>query len=169
MQNLLIDFDGVIGTETKYTGPGGQRAFLALSSRDSQAMRRIVESGVNVVIVTASRSALIEEYARRHGCKCVASNNKLFSLRSFLADEDFEQSVAVGDDVSDIAMMSMAGRAYCPADAHPEVKELFPVLSSPGGAGVVQELEKILKDDKIHRTGTKEPTNRPFLRGEVRG
>lgn len=147
---LLVDFDGVIGTEVKYTGTGSGRAFLATSSRDSAALRRMVDAGWAVVIVTASRSRLIEEYAQRHGAYCVASRDKLFSMLSVMNEEDIRGAVAIGDDISDIPMLKAAGRAFCPADAHPALLKQFTPLKAAGGRGVIQEIETLLKDDKVY-------------------
>lgn len=147
---LLIDFDGVIGSQRKYLAPDGSRAFLEVSSRDSMAMRRMVAAGIRVIIVTSSNSSLIKNYALRHMVELIATDDKLGSLEEL--GIDVTEAIAIGDDVSDIPFMQKAATAYCPADAHPEVKKWFPSLESNGGGGCISELETLCHD-KIYRTG----------------
>jgi len=160
MKTVLIDFDGVVGSQRKYIGPGGERAFLEVSSRDSMAIRRMVAAGVQVIIVTASGSELIREYAGRHGCALVVSKNKARDVAPWV---NFAEVVAVGDDLSDVGYLEQAALAYCPADAHPEVKKHFPSLESPGGGGCIAELE-ILCHDKIYRTSPQDEPNGAVVR-----
>jgi len=47
----------------------------------------------------------------------------------------------MGDDLLDLPILSRAGFAACPADAHPEVRRKVHFVSSfPGGHGAVREL-----------------------------
>jgi 3-deoxy-D-manno-octulosonate 8-phosphate phosphatase KdsC-like HAD superfamily phosphatase len=54
----------------------------------------------------------------------------------------FSNFIALGDDAWDMAMLTQAERAYCPADADPQVQALpkIRILKTAGGHGVVAEM-----------------------------
>lgn len=147
MTTLLLDFDGVIGSQQKYIGPHGEREFLAVSTRDSGAIRRLADSGVRVIIVTACKSKLIQDYADRHGVEVYATSDKAATLDNI--GIDWGHAIAIGDDVSDREMMEKALMAYCPEDAHPEIRRYFPTLPAPGGGGVVAAYEYKKKHEYV--------------------
>lgn len=138
VKTILLDFDGVIGSETKYLDGNGNRAFLSVSSRDCEALKRIKEQGHRVIIVTASSSYLISAYAEKYGIRLVSSTDKLTALMK--ENIDWENTIAIGDDLGDVEMLQKAAKAYCPADAHPKLKGEFQPLQSKGGQGVICEL-----------------------------
>jgi len=62
--------------------------------------------------------------------------------------------IAIGDDVQDIPLLDNATLAFCPADAHDDVKKVdgIVVLSKKGGEGCVREaIDMILTQPWIQR------------------
>lgn len=139
MKTLLLDFDGVIGTEQKFLSVTGDRALLQVSSRDTAALQSLRDRGVRVVIATASHSQAIRMFAHKYQCECVQNRDKMKGLE--MMGLEWDNVVAVGDSLQDIPMMRKAKVAFCPADADYRVKNLFPSLQSSGGNGVIVELQ----------------------------
>ncbi len=91
--------------------------------------RRATELGVREVhLETKSKGAVLEELQRRLGIAA-------------------RETVAMGDDLPDLALASRAGAFAAPADAHPEVRRrAHLVCAARGGRGAVRELaEAILR------------------------
>ena len=52
----------------------------------------------------------------------------------------------VGNDINDYDAMKLVGTAFCPSDAHQEIKNIsHHILEAKGGEGVVRELLDLLK------------------------
>jgi len=150
IKTVLIDFDGVIGTVQKFVGEGGSRVFLAVSSRDSYALRQLAEL-YRVIIVSASKSELIKHYANRHGVRCALGVMQKGEIFSKLKVEP-ATCAAIGDDLPDVEMLRQAAVAWVPADAHPALCNEFNMLATAGGHGVIAEiLYKNLLNDTDNR------------------
>lgn len=80
------------------------------------------------------------------GIKVIITKNKLDSIKE-LCKGDLSTVAAVGNDLSDIPLLHACALSYCPADAHPKVKEIqgIIVLKAKGGEGVLAEIEEDLK------------------------
>ena len=147
---LVLDVDGVLtdgvialddqGVETKHfhvrDGAGisfwryaGKKVAI-LSGRTAQVVNhRAAELGITPVIQGASKK-----------------QPRFLELLEFFQLKP-DQAAFMGDDLADLAPMSGAGLAACPADAALEVQAAAHlVTSSPGGRGAVRELvEYVLK------------------------
>jgi len=55
----------------------------------------------------------------------------------------------VGNDINDKEVMGIAGKTYCPADAHDSIKSISDyILKTNGGDGVIRELLDFINNKK---------------------
>jgi hydroxymethylpyrimidine pyrophosphatase-like HAD family hydrolase len=80
-----------------------------------------------VQALAADKAAAAQRLARRHGLGP-------------------ERIVAFGDNANDLPLLRLAGRAYCPPDASPEVLEqVAGRIAPPAEEGVAQHLQQVLE------------------------
>lgn len=140
MQNvkaILIDVDGVLTDGKVWYDQYGERT-KGFHSRDIRSIRELVSYGFEVYLITASSWPGLKHYASRTGACILVDREK--------ACDQFNNFIAIGDDIADIKMLKKAIRAFCPLDACTMVKQLdkITVLNTPGGDGVISELLPIL-------------------------
>ena len=78
---------------------------------------------------------------------CSGISKKNASINDFCKKNKnlFKKITYVGNDINDLQVMKLVGYTYCPADAHPMIKEISQhILVSKGGEGVVREIYDIL-------------------------
>ena len=145
---LLLDVDGVLtdgriiidsrGVETKQ-----------FDVRDGQGIALLIRSGVTVGFVTGRSSDSVRRRARELGVKVVYQGvqNKAdiydrIKRKTGLADE---QIAYVGDDITDLPVLSRVGLAVAVRDSWPGVKPRVDyVTQAKGGRGAVRELSELL-------------------------
>lgn len=145
INNIILDCDGVLTTGSKEVGPDGRRNGITFHSRDNEAVKRLIEDGYRVIIVTASNYDGIFRYWTRFNVEVftgIENKSELDTIAGFLWYESF----GVGDDLMDARFLERCAMACVPADAHPELKKRFAVLDTRGGHGVVTEIEHRLKN-----------------------
>ena len=54
----------------------------------------------------------------------------------------------MGNDINDEEVMAIVGTAFCPADAHDNIKAISNhILKTKGGQGVIRELLTLMKKE----------------------
>lgn len=141
IKNIVIDCDGVLTDGKKYINADGDREMIAFHSRDNEAISRMIEKGYRVIIVTASDFPGIRRRWMRYNVEVYRLKQK--ELLNEIAEPPFEwsETVGIGDDLIDFPFLQRCGLAFVPADAHILLRELFRVLETPGGNGVMVEIE----------------------------
>jgi 3-deoxy-D-manno-octulosonate 8-phosphate phosphatase (KDO 8-P phosphatase) len=131
---VLIDFDGVLTDGKQFMDHRGEKMMFAVHSRDNRAIRELIANGYRVIIVTANDAEFIKFYADKVGAEYLHARNK--------GNLEFENYIAIGDDVWDVPMLKKAKKAFCPSDADSTVLNLACVkpLGVKGGHGVIAEL-----------------------------
>lgn len=136
---VLIDFDGVLTDGKKYYSSTGEM-FLSTHSRDNSAISELVSRGLNVIILTANSSTIIEDYANRLKIKLVVLRDKIGIISQGVK---LSNTIFIGDDTSDLMLMKLVKIPLCPSDAHEEVKKYVAskskVINCKGGHGVISE------------------------------
>lgn len=132
-----------------------EKPFKTFHSRDKSAIRRMTQSGIRVIIVSADDSPITKAWAESCGAEFMYRRVKVFG------DEDginWETTAGIGDDLMDLPFLEKCAEAFCPFDAHEEVKKIVGFLngghpgsfsalvSKPGGSGVFAEVAHILKN-----------------------
>lgn len=140
---LALDVDGTL------TDGGvvyvGEQELVRFSVRDGQGLALLARAGVAVAWITGRGSRATERRARELGVAAYRpkASDKAAALAEVqgllgIAPAD---TVAMGDDLPDLALARGAALFAAPLDAAPEVLARAAwVARSPGGAGAVREL-----------------------------
>lgn len=142
---VLSDVDGVL-TDSKINIGNDGEVFKSFDVKDGQGIVQWKEQdGHNFVIITSRQSQAVAHRASELGVEEIHQGvgnkkQKVEEITSRL-EFDFEDTVYIGDDLTDIQAMKMVGTACCPADAVQEVKnECSYVSQYDGGDGAVRDI-----------------------------
>jgi len=141
---LSLDVDGVLTDGGIYYADDGN-TYRKFNAKDGMGMVRLMNTGVQVTIISAGRPGGIEHRANRLGIKHVFTDvhDKLSVLRK-LCDElgiGMEDVAHIGDDVNDLAIMEHIGLSITVADAVDDVLDVADIVTRrQGGAGAVREI-----------------------------
>ena len=141
---LLLDVDGVMTDGSIIYNDSGEE-IKVFCVRDGLGIRMLMESGINVGIVTGRSSD-----ALYHRCKNLHIQHIFdgISDKSAALDKITEKTgiknheiAYIGDDLPDISIMRKVGIPIAVADAHENVIEVaHMVTSAKGGAGAIREV-----------------------------
>jgi 3-deoxy-D-manno-octulosonate 8-phosphate phosphatase (KDO 8-P phosphatase) len=145
---LVLDVDGVLTDGRLHFGADGE-ALKVFDVRDGHGIRLLREAGIEVAILSARRSPIVERRARELGIAPVIQGaaDKGAALAELLRTLRLPpgQCGYVGDDWPDLAALAQAGFAATVADAAPEVRRVAHWISgAPGGRGAVRELAEFI-------------------------
>ncbi|NNF15364.1 MAG: HAD hydrolase family protein [Gammaproteobacteria bacterium] len=141
---LVLDVDGVLTDGRLLYGAQGEIG-KSFNVKDGFGMRRLMQNGVSVAVISARRSegALVRftELGLTHiylGCR--DKQKQIRQLQKSLAVER-DATAVVGDDVPDLDMMAEAGLAIAVADAAREIQDIADwTTDQAGGQGAVREV-----------------------------
>jgi 3-deoxy-D-manno-octulosonate 8-phosphate phosphatase (KDO 8-P phosphatase) len=151
---LVLDVDGVL-TDGSLTYSANGEELKTFNVRDGLGIRLLIESGIEVGVITGRSAAAV---ATR--CSDLGLKDELVFLGSRDKDADLDrmlevlgladhQIAAMGDDLPDLPMLGRAGFSFCPSDAAPDVAaECDHVCAREGGRGAVREVAEILLKTK---------------------
>jgi 3-deoxy-D-manno-octulosonate 8-phosphate phosphatase (KDO 8-P phosphatase) len=141
---FLLDVDGVLtdGTIT-YTHEGNE--IKAFHTRDGLGIRLLMESGVEVGLITARESEAVNRRVQDLGIQYVfqKAKDKLEIFENLLKKLDLKPSEVgyMGDDWLDLPLLVRVGFAATVEDAVPEVLQVAHyVAKRKGGRGAVREV-----------------------------
>lgn len=147
---LIMDVDGVL-TDGRIIFATDGTELKCFDVKDGHGIVLAHRVGLETVIITGRRSAVVERRAEELGIKRVYQKiwdklAKYEEVRSELGLED-EEVAFIGDDVVDVPLLKKVGLAISVADAHEAAKAASHyVTHRPGGRGAVREaIEFILK------------------------
>lgn len=149
---FVLDVDGVL-TDGQVLVRENGKLLRSMSVRDGYAIKRAVDMGYKVAVITGGKSAGV--VLRLQGLGVVdiyyGVKNKVAAYREFMdlyADEFSDENVLyVGDDVPDLEVMRLVGFPACPRDACPEILGIAQYVSDKdGGYGAVRDvIERTLR------------------------
>ncbi len=147
---LLLDVDGVLtdGSIT-YTDSGEQ--IKSFNSKDGLGLRLLMDSGINVGIITGRKSQALNLRCKNLGISLLFDGikDKSKALDKIAQDTgfSFENMAFVGDDLIDLPAIKKVGVSFCVQDASKDVKNHSDIITNQnGGSGAVREIcEMILK------------------------
>jgi 3-deoxy-D-manno-octulosonate 8-phosphate phosphatase (KDO 8-P phosphatase) len=141
---IALDVDGVL-TDGGFWWDAAGAELKRFCFRDIMGIARASRQGIVFALISGESNGIVERYAAKMGIKHVwqGCKQKEVALREFaealglpLSDVAF-----MGDDVNDLAAMSIAGFAAAPADAHESVHSVVKLVTKhPGGNGAVREM-----------------------------
>lgn len=144
----VFDVDGVLTDGRIFISDDG-REIRAFSVRDGLGLKLLRRAGIEVAIISARQSPLVERRMRELGVPHVLQgrNDKADALAELREELQLEPQATAftGDDLPDLSAMQSAGLAVAVADAHPAVTaRAHWVTAAGGGAGAAREVCDLL-------------------------
>lgn len=145
---LVLDVDGVLTDGRLYFGADGE-AMKVFDVRDGHGVKLLREAGIEVAILSARSSPIVERRARELGIARVmqgaTDKGAGFAALAGAMQVATEHCGYIGDDWPDLAALARAGFAATVADAAPEVRAVAHwTTAAPGGRGAVRELAEFI-------------------------
>lgn len=145
---LVLDVDGVLTDGHVYMGDDGE-AFKAFHILDGKGINLLLRAGIDVALLTARQSELVERRARELGIAHVlqGQQDKRHGFQTLLQRLELspDEIAYMGDDLVDIPVLRQCGLACTVADGHPLAAEHSHWQSSLGGGrGAVRELCELI-------------------------
>lgn len=136
-----FDVDGTL-TDGRlvYDSAGGESK--AFHVHDGQGLVLLRRAGIEVALVTARTSPVVERRAAELGVRaCSGIGDKLACVEALTRELGLElsQVAFMGDDLPDLKVMRHVALAACPADAHPWLaRHAAWVATQAGGHGAAR-------------------------------
>lgn len=146
---LVTDVDGTLTDGKVYMGADGELC-KAFHFKDGLGIKDILPKfGIVCAVITGRDSVIVANRCRELDIRYLFQGvaDKVRCLQSLINELGLQwQEVAyIGDDLNDLAVMSLCGVRGCPADAVKEVKGVCDFVSSyNGGSGAVREFIEFL-------------------------
>lgn len=147
---LLLDVDGVLTDGSLIYSENGVESKV-FNTQDGLGIRLVQKGGVDVGIITARKSPMVQKRGEELDMKyiCQGAKNKLDAFKDIVKRAGVKpyQVCYMGDDLIDLGLLTRVGLAACPANAVAEVKEACHFITDrTGGSGAVrQTCELILR------------------------
>lgn len=142
---IVLDIDGVMTDGKKYYDREGTVRFKTFCDKDWTAIKRFRALGIQVVFLTGdpfnvaiAENRKIDIYVNRQNGVHSDKSNYL-SLLCTEYNVTPEEIAFAGDDIFDVKLMQLVGKAYCPSDA-PEIVKTNAVILGPGGENFVMRM-----------------------------
>ena len=161
---MAFDIDGIMTDGRLYMTESGEE-MKAFHTLDGQGLKLLMASGVEVALLTARRSSIVERRSKELGIRMLRQglSDKLAAIREIQSDLDISmaQSGYAGVDLVDLPVLSRCGFSATVPDAPESIRSrVHYVTLKPGGMGAVRELcELVLKSQ-----GTLENAISQFLK-----
>ncbi len=160
---VVFDVDGVLTDGRLYYTDDGLE-LKAFHSRDGHGMKLLMNSGVELAIITARTSPTVTRRMESLGIRHVYQGRleKLPAFEELIQELGLtpEQAAYVGDDIVDLPVMTRVGLAVAVADAHPLVKRhAHWQTAHPGGRGAARDVCELIMEAQ----GTLEAQFAPYL------
>ena len=147
---LILDVDGVMTDGQIIINDHGEETKF-FNVKDGQGLRLLLESGIDVAIITGRRSNTVDHRAKELGIREVYQGvkdkgtmcQKLIKQKGLTKD----QICCMGDDLPDLPVFAQVGISIAVADAAREVRDAAGYITINGGGkmAVREVCELILK------------------------
>ena len=148
MKAAIFDVDGVLTDGRLYISEHGEtvKAFHAL---DGHGLKLLKAAGIEPLVITGRDSKAVRRRVQDLGLQhaVYGAQDKLAAAQALLAELNlgWPEVAAIGDDWPDLPLLTRAGLACAPPNAHPEVKAVaHHVTSAAGGFGAAREFCDLL-------------------------
>jgi len=143
LKAAIFDVDGVLTDGRIYIGEQGE-SFKAFSTLDGHGLKLLAEAGITPLIITGRDSPAVRRRVADLGLKHAAygARDKLAVAQPMLdaLGLQWAEVAAMGDDWPDLPLMTRAGFACAPAQAHAEVRAIAHYITqAAGGHGAARE------------------------------
>jgi 3-deoxy-D-manno-octulosonate 8-phosphate phosphatase (KDO 8-P phosphatase) len=168
IHTIAFDFDGVFTENKVWVDQDGKESVRCdradgLAFDLLRALQRQDKLQFNIFILSKETNPVVLARAKKLKLPCHHGiGNKVSFMRDYLNQQDsldnpFDGLIYLGNDLNDLPLMSLAGYAVTPKDAHPMVREVADlVLTKRGGEGCVREFIEyligidLLTKDELH-------------------
>ncbi len=145
---LICDIDGIFSDGSVYMSNSGEE-IKAFNTKDGFGIKALMNSGVDVAVITGRSSKIVEQRMASLGVKYVyqGMETKTIGYEQLCKDLNVsaEQVAFIGDDFPDLPVMNKVGLSVSVIDGHPYVKECADYVTvTPGGKGAVRELTDLI-------------------------
>lgn len=145
---IVLDIDGVMTNGMLYLGPEGAE-YKAVSVRDGLGIKRLLQKGIQVAVISGRPAPSIEARLRSLGVEhlWMGTEDKIpaFNALIDILKLASRQIAVMGDDIPDLPLMKQAGLALTVADAHPQVLDTAHWRSRyAGGCGAIREASDLI-------------------------
>lgn len=139
-----FDVDGVFTDGRFYLSNDGVES-KAFSTQDGFGIRRLLDAGVAVAVISGRKSAAVQQRMDELGVRHVVQGcaDKITAFDAITAQLGITDAecVYVGDDIPDLPLLRKAGTSIAVANAVAEVQqECDYVTQARGGFGAVREV-----------------------------
>lgn len=147
---FVFDIDGVLTDGSLLATEDGQ-LLRKMNIKDGYALQLAVKKGYKVWVISGGHSEAARSRLNKLGITEVhigVKDKKALLLELIAAsNSSYEQTLYMGDDIPDYAVMQLCGLPCCPNDAVAEIRQLSKYISPVnGGMGCVRDVvEKVLK------------------------
>ena len=143
LKAAIFDVDGVLTDGSIYIGEQGE-SFKAFSSLDGHGLKLLVQGGITPIIITGRDSPAVRRRVADLGLQFAAygARDKLAVAQPLLDQLGLQwvEVAVMGDDWPDLPLLTRAGFACAPAQAHAEVRAVAHyVTQAEGGRGAARE------------------------------
>ncbi len=144
---LILDVDGVLTNGELFFFESGE--YKAFNSRDGLGIALLVQSGIELAIISGNRSEAVEKRFKKFGIRHVYQGveDKAIVYQMIKKDLGLSDSeiAYMGDDLIDLPVMTKVGLPTAVADADDFVKSYSDWISQyNGGKGAVRELCELI-------------------------
>jgi 3-deoxy-D-manno-octulosonate 8-phosphate phosphatase (KDO 8-P phosphatase) len=139
----IFDVDGVLTDGRIYISERGEE-FKAFSTLDGHGLKLLAQGGITPIVITGRDSPAVRRRVADLGIAhaVYGAHDKLAAAQGLMSQLqlDWGALAAMGDDWPDLPLMTRAGFACAPANAHAEVKAVaHHVTAVSGGHGAARE------------------------------
>lgn len=145
-----FDVDGVFTDGRFYLSNDGVES-KAFSTQDGYGVRRLIDAGVSVAVISGRNSQAVEQRMQELGVQFVVQGckDKIAAFDAITAELKISDAecVFVGDDLPDLPLLARVGFSVAVRNAVAELHERCDhVTTAPGGNGAVREICDLLLD-----------------------
>lgn len=150
IKTFIFDVDGVLTDNQVLVLEDGQ-LLRKMSIRDGYAIRRAVDAGYRVCIITGGRSEGVRMRLQTLGVTDIYTDyqDKAEAYAEIVENYSLNEDniLYMGDDLPDYPVMRKVGLPTCPANAAPELMEIAKYVSPyRGGEGCARDvIEKVMR------------------------
>lgn len=145
---LAFDVDGVFTDGRFYLSDDGVES-KAFSTHDGYGIRRILDAGIHVAVISGRQSAAVEQRMTELGVQFIvqACSDKIAAFEAIAAKlgVSASQTAYVGDDLPDLPLLNRVAISFAVGNAVAELRDQCDyVTHARGGFGAVREVCDLL-------------------------
>lgn len=150
IDTFIFDVDGVLTNSDLIVLEDG-KLLRKMNTRDGYALKRAIEAGYKVCIITGGKSEGVVARLKGLGIKDIYKgiSDKLEAFDEYIYAYDIDPAAILymGDDLPDYEVMRRVGLPACPTDAAHEILAIAQYVSPiKGGGGCVRDvIEKVMR------------------------